>query len=252
MQRTFKTYHIFLMFFAVLAALMIFVVPAKATEEYSGRVYIEDNEDLLTQEEEASLLEYMEPITEYGGAAFVTGRGNGEETARFLYRSYFGTESGIIFYIDMDCRRLCIFSDGLIYKSITKSRADEITNSVSSIASRGDYYNCATTAFTRILSVLDGEYIFRPMRYLHNLFISIMLSSIIMYVYVYISRNNIALRMQAKESRNDHIYRRSVIKFTGMSQKYLRSHTSSDSSGSGGSSGGGGGCSSGGGGSSGF
>ena len=41
------------MFFAVLATLMIFVTPAKAAEEYSGQVYIEDNEDLLTQEEEA-------------------------------------------------------------------------------------------------------------------------------------------------------------------------------------------------------
>lgn len=220
------------------------------TQAYSNySTFIEDNADLLSDQEEAALLQVMQPISEYGGALFVTGYGNGESTAKEYYRQYFDRSSGIVFYIDMGCRKLCIFSDGDIYKTISKSRANEITNSVNHYASDEEYYICARTAFERIYSLLQGEYIFRPMRYLHNFFLAVMLASILMYSYIYMSRSNIKNEMIIQQKRNEYIDGAAVIKFSNMDKQYERSVTHSSDSGGGG---GGGGGDSGGGGSSGF
>ena len=188
-QKTSKCLCHFLMLLAVL--MLLAPISAKAsegTDKYP--IYINDAEDLLTDAEEESLKAVMEPITEFGGVAFVTGRSSdGEASAKDHFREYFDHDSGTIFYIDMECRKICIFSDGKIYRSITKSRANEITNSVYRYASDEDYYTCAVKAFESIYSVLKGQYILRPMRYAHNLYVAIALSSIIMYIYVASSRS---------------------------------------------------------------
>ena len=230
-------------------------VPVYASE--AGRIIIADELDLLTPAEEQKLRESMVPITEYGSVAFATGEGNGEATAQSLYRQYFETSSGTIFYIDMKSRKICIFSDGEIYKVITKSRADEITNAVHSYATAGKYGECATQAFSKIYTLLQGGFIPRPMRYLHNFFISIALASMVMYLVVYISRRNLVTKSNTNSKRRKYMESLSRISFSNMTNifEYSVYHESSSSGSSGGGSsggGGGGGSSSGGGGSSGF
>lgn len=136
---------------------------------YSARV--EDSADLLTEEEEADLIEVMKGITSYGNVAFKSAYAYTEFTekyAREYYKSVFGTDSGTLFLIDMRNRMLWIHSDGAIYKSITKDMAEVITDNVYREASKENYYACASKAFRQIKSILDGEKIAKPMKYISN------------------------------------------------------------------------------------
>ena len=84
--------------------LSLFALPAHADEfgfEYTNPdtgyvVYIADEEDLLTDSEEAQLIEVMKPVTEYGNAGFVSCENNSVSTKQFAeqrYSSVFGSES---------------------------------------------------------------------------------------------------------------------------------------------------------------
>ncbi|MBE5996640.1 MAG: TPM domain-containing protein [Lachnospiraceae bacterium] len=144
-----------------------------------------DEADLLTDEEEDSLLWDMEPVTNYGGAAFVTGYYyDTQEQAKELYRSWFGTDSGTLFMIDMGSRIIYIFSDGAVYGVITKAYANTITDNVYRYATRGEYYRCASEAFSQITSLLKGGHIARPMKHITNALIALILSLLINYAMV--------------------------------------------------------------------
>ena len=69
-----------------------------------GEIIIEDYASLLTLEEEALLRVTMNRLTEYGNVAFITtsiSRGTTDYFAMSQYSRLFGTESGILFIIDM-------------------------------------------------------------------------------------------------------------------------------------------------------
>ena len=69
--------------------------------------YIDDEEDLLSSEEEENLRKQLIPLTEYGNVAFLSGRGeySAESTIRNFYRTVFSGKSGLIFFIDMENRK---------------------------------------------------------------------------------------------------------------------------------------------------
>ena len=208
-----------------------FVSYASSDEDGKYQLLIEDKEDLLTDEEEADLEAVMKPITKYGNVAFATGSSkNGEASAKELYREYFGTQSGTIFYIDMQDRKICIFSDGKVYKSISKSRANEITNSVYRYATDEDYFTCAKKAFESIYSVLKGQYILRPMRYAHNLFISIGIASIVMYIVAASNRSKYSMAASGnRELGKKYIAQDSDFEFADLTKTFIKTERQSDS-----------------------
>ena len=70
--------------------------PAAVNETTGYKAYIYDWEDLLTGEEEEALVSDMMPVTQYGGAAFVTedvSAGTSKAAAERMYRELFGTGS---------------------------------------------------------------------------------------------------------------------------------------------------------------
>lgn len=139
--------------------------------ETGYKVVIEDDANLLTDEECTRLAAVMEEITEYGNAAFKTIDQNDYATANYAssyYHDTFGTVSGTLFLIDMDNRNLWIFSDGAIYKTITTSYAETVTDNIYTYASREQYYICAEKAFEQITSLLRGQKIAQPMKYISN------------------------------------------------------------------------------------
>ncbi len=143
------------------------------------RVWMEDRAELLTKEQEMELAKAMEEITSYGNAAFVTTKENARSTesfARSCYMEQFGTDSGTIFVIDMDNRNIWIHSDGAVYKVITKSYANTITDNVYRYASREDYYGCAKEAFEEIYALLEGQKIAQPMKYISNALLAMILA----------------------------------------------------------------------------
>ena len=171
-------YRILLVVCAVMPVLMswFFVCETSFAKGDTGSGYgviIEDDADLLTEEEEDELRELMEKIAVYGNVAFKSIDYNSVSTASYIddyYDDLFGYESGTVFLIDMDNRNIQICSAGAVYKTITNSYADTITDNVYRYASDADYFTCAYKAFEQILALLQGSKIAQPMKYISNAF----------------------------------------------------------------------------------
>lgn len=242
----------------IILTLLLLILPGQAVyasvyenQETDYEVIIEDQADLLTDAEEADLLEDMKPITEYGNVAFVSISENSyystETFAREFYRSYFGKSSGTVFVIDMDERYIWIHSDGAVYKRITTSYANTITDNVYSYASDQEYYNCASDAYEQIYTLLEGGRIAQPMKYICNLLLAVILALLInFFIVMWYSRSKKASTSELLTG----IYHKVDILNPTVTHTHQTKRYSPQSSGSGGGgrSGGGGGGRSGGGG----
>ena len=150
-------------------------------------VIIEDDAQLLTSEEENKLFEKMKDITEYGNVAFkTTNYNNFYSTSTYasdFYKSKFGTSSGTLFLIDMYKRVIYIYSDGIIYKTISSSKADIITDNVYKYATNRNYYDCAYNAYDQIYTLLAGGRIREPMKYITNGILSLVISALLGFLF---------------------------------------------------------------------
>lgn len=86
--------------------------------------------------------------------------------------------------IDMDNRNIWIHSNGAIYRTITKSYADTITDNVYTYASAQDYYGCASEAYTQMATLLAGRRIAQPMKYISNALLALIIALLINYFVV--------------------------------------------------------------------
>lgn len=174
-------------------AIMTGIVEAYAdvvyiNEDNGYEVIIEDDAGLLSWEEKIKLQEDMEKITEWGNVAFITIDDNIYVETKYYAEAYyndtFDGSSATVFLIDMDKRNIWIYSGGKIYKTITKSYADTITDNVYRYATDGKYYECSSEAFKQIYTLLSGHRIAQPMKYISNAFLAVILALIINYFIV--------------------------------------------------------------------
>ena len=245
--------------FIAMSVLLGLPYNAFASEVFSNKetkysIYLDDWADLLTPDEEEALLEVMEPITAYGNVAFVSIADNPEYSskryAQKYYQEHFGYDSGIVFLVDMDERYLWIQCNGAIYKTITTSYSNTITDNVYSYASDEDYLTCASKAFEQVNTLLEGRRIAQPMKYISNALLAIVLALMINYFLV-------MTRSRSRKASNSQVLNGIFSKvaitntqtsFVNQTKRYSPQSSSSSSSGSRSGGGGGGGRSSGGGG----
>ncbi len=167
-------------------------LPVQADSVYTNpdtgyEIIIEDDAGLLTDSEQNSLKDIMKEITAYGNVAFKTISINNTSTSSYIrsyYSETFGTSSGTVFLIDMDNRNLWIYGDGAIYKKITKSYAEIITDNVYTYATKENYYDCAYQAYSQILARLNNQRIAQPMKYISNAFLAATLALLVNYFFV--------------------------------------------------------------------
>ncbi|MBO4324929.1 MAG: TPM domain-containing protein [Lachnospiraceae bacterium] len=164
-----------------IAAVMAFLTGCGSHEKPTepGKVVIEDEADLLTGYEETVLAEEMAKLTEYGNVAFITLSTNYKTTdayAALAYERLFGTESGVLFLIDMDRREIYIESDGYIGDFVSRAKARTITDNVYRYASYGQYASCAGKAFDQVKTLMEGGRIAQTMKYLSNAFIAVLVA----------------------------------------------------------------------------
>lgn len=221
--------------------------------ETGYRVLIEDDAALLSHEEITSLAETMEPITEYGNVAFKSISSNSMDTASFaknFYKNNFGTDSGTIFVIDMDNRNIWIFSDGAVYRTITKSYANTVTDNVYRYASDARYFDCASEAFRQINTLLAGGRVMQPMKYISNALLAVIIALLLNFAWIcYFSKLKTPTSREILRSLESHFtHGEPTAVFTHETKIYDPVSDSSRSSSSGGGGGGGGGRSSSGGG----
>ncbi len=229
----------------VMFVFVIFLGNVKALEKVNERtnykILIEDDANLLTSDEINDLADIMTPLTEYGNIAFKTIDSNSTTASSYAsvyYHTNFGTKSGTLFLIDMDNRKIHIFSDGYNYKYITTAKANIITDNIYRYASRSEYYECAKKAFEQIGTVLSGGKIAEPMRYISNALISITIAFLVNFLIVLFSSN-------VKKASRKEILKNCDMSFDVSEFEAIKTGThrvySPPSSDSGGSSGGGGG-----------
>ncbi len=157
------------------------------------RVVIIDSLDLLTDDEERKLTEDMTPLTAYGNVAFWTtdeAAFDEIDQARVKRKELFGYESGSIFVINMEIRKLTIQSYGTIKESITDSVARSITDNVSKYATKGKYYTCSRTAFSQMYAVCERGNIPEPLKKSGYVVISFMLGLIIAISIAFSKKHN--------------------------------------------------------------
>lgn len=175
-------------FFIFILLLIPSTILASENISNSYEIVIEDDANLLTDYEIDSLKSAMEPLTEYGNIAFKSTNTNSvstEQYARNYYHSKFGQASGSLFLIDMDNRVIYIFSDGENYKVITKDKANIITDNVYKYASSKNYYLCASNAYNQMHSLLSGQKIIEPMKYISNAIVSLISAFFIAFLITF-------------------------------------------------------------------
>lgn len=227
--------------------------PAYANPETGYRVVIEDDAELLSESERLALQSLLEEITAYGNVAFKTIDSNGMSTeayARSYYKEQFGTAAGTLFLIDMENRKIWIHSDGAVYKVITTAYANTVTDNVYRYASDKAYYTCAEKAFTQILSLLKGQRIAQPMKYISNALLAMLLALLLNYgiVSLFAGARKLGTKKIMKNVPVHFSYTKPLAAFSHQTRTYhpVDSGSGSSSSGggshsSGGRSGGGGG-----------
>ncbi len=142
-----------------------------------------DQAGLLTEEEEVQLEEYLDRMTEYCSAIFLTSsedhsssmRTFSEEMMEKIGRSVGMTDGYkcIIFVIDMDQREMYIFAGREARKVITTSIANSITDNTYTYATDGNYFRAARETFDQIYRVYDGQAIAQPMKYITTALLAI-------------------------------------------------------------------------------
>ncbi len=148
------------------------------------KVFVEDSAQLLDAGEKRELASAMEDITAYGNAIFKTTDSSVWNTASYAgeyYREKVGTDSGILLLIDMDNRMLWIHCDGDVYRVVTESYADTITDNVYPYATGGDYYQCAVQVYGQAFALLEGNRIAQPMKYISNALLAMILALLLNY-----------------------------------------------------------------------
>ncbi|MBO4919727.1 MAG: TPM domain-containing protein [Erysipelotrichaceae bacterium] len=181
-----KRFSLFLIIL-LMVSFLSFTFTRNLQADSGYQIYIDDSEDLLSDSEEKLLRQEMNKITRYGNVGFVTVSQYSDtgSYAKRLYRELFGTESGILFVVDMGKRNIWIHCNGAIYRIISKSYANTITDNVYRYASRGEYYECAYHVYEQALTLLEGGKISQPMKHISNLLISLV-SALLINFYVLI------------------------------------------------------------------
>lgn len=212
-------------------------------------ICIADEMDLLTDSEEAQLIEDMKPVTEYGNAGFISCENYSVSTKKYAeqrYGSLFGTESGSLLVIDMGMREFYIKNNGAVSEIITTAYSNTIADNIYKYASEGQYYKFASSCFSQELVLLRGGKISQPMRYISAALLALILGLLINYLILrFVTMPGKAGNHEIIDAAQvDFVLRNPQSRLTNTSKVYSPIRTSG---GGGGSRGGGGGFSGGGG-----
>lgn len=153
-------------------------------------VTVMDDALLLDQTEEKALLQNMLPIAEHGHVLLLTSDRtdtNCESEAATLCDQLFGDENAVVFLINIGIREIYVYARGDMCDSIDSGHARSIADNVYRYASKEDYFTCADRAFTQINSLLKGDSIAQPMKYICNALLAMILALLLGFVWVCIN-----------------------------------------------------------------
>ena len=188
---------------SAIALAFLFVLPASAAEvqeknytnETTGyNALVIDEADILSDNEELQLISDMAPLTAYENVMFLSTKQGVSDYRSFLgntLRTTFPASDASVFLIDMGKRHIYIYSIGSnAERVLTNAEADNITDNVYRIASSGDYYLTAKSAYDQMLSLFKGQNIARPMKHINNALLAVGIALLISYIIILITSVN--------------------------------------------------------------
>lgn len=229
----------------------------RKNDETGFRAVIEDGAGLLDTAEYEGVFSTMMPITDYCHVGLYTYGGQSRDyvvnkAAAWAEREF--NEDCTLLIIDLATRQLTVWSSDKILKTLTQAKAYTITDNIYSYASRGEYANCAETAFNQMYKVLKGEKVSGPMRYISNILLALLAALLLAYLFIS-ARMEQEVKVSLPEIATATVGAGAVIAAKTLTRKVKHSSSSGGSHGGGfhgGGFGGGGGGFHGGGGSHGF
>lgn len=205
---------------------------------------VEDMAGLLTFDEQKMLISELKPISKYGHAAIVTldvnDVGTAEDYAIYYSEYNFNKDSNTVFLIDMQNRKIWIYSYGYIGDEISSSDNDTITDNIYTYATDGRYYECCSKEIAQVYTLLKGGDIPRPMKHIGNGILAIIIALILNYFLTIILSTDVEESNKSLLKYINHKYEFTEPEavYTHTTSEY--SPSSSDSSSDSGSSSGGG------------
>ncbi|MBR4207604.1 MAG: TPM domain-containing protein [Lachnospiraceae bacterium] len=160
------------------------LMAAAADTEGAGSYYIDDELGLFEGEDMTGLYAVMEELCGYGNVLLLTAELKAGETDSYCDREYverFGYTEGVVFLIDMGDRMLWFKGMEDTDKVITDSVCNTIMDNVYTYASEGDYVKVSEKAFEQALTVLKGNRIAQPLKYISNFFFAVTIAFIICF-----------------------------------------------------------------------
>ena len=161
---------------------------ASAAQDGTGNTpVIQDDADLLTQEEESRLYEFMSTLCgETTPLLWTTYEiGDYERLSEdFLHQHVGRGGNGVVLTINMYARQLIISADGAAYRVVTRSEAETITDNIFRAARDGRYADAAMSAFQQIRLLFQGSRISRPMKLVSNVLLALVLALLCTYLYI--------------------------------------------------------------------
>lgn len=167
---------------AVLAACFLLLLwPGRVQAEEKSDAWIQDDAELFTEDEQTAMLQEMQKITPFSPIVIYTttqdAEGDEEQCARDFFDENLGKgANGTVILIDMDLRKICIWSDGEALSVISESYATTITDNAYTLASDGDYEGCVMQMLTQIEAVWNGQDIAMPMKHICNALLALLLA----------------------------------------------------------------------------
>ena len=182
-----KRFFIIIFTFSILAGNITLTAFASGTDDAAARgsYYIEDELGLFYGEDMDSLYSVMDKLTEYGNVLLLTAELKAGEADSYCDRRYveiFGYTEGVVFLIDMGDRILWFKGMEDTDRIITDSICNTITDNVYTYASDGDYVKVSEKAFEQALTVLSGNKIGQPLKYISNIFFAFGVSFLICFM----------------------------------------------------------------------
>ncbi len=211
--------------------------------EYHTVLIVQDEQDLFSDAQTRSFIESAADVMKYANVCVVTSATDSyEHYAKELLDSYFGNGSdSTVFMINMNPRKIYIFSEGQTKYVLDKGAALSITDNIYRQASLGAYYETAEKALMQEARLLSGKKIFEPMKYIGNFFLAFMIAILVVYGMTF------AMNTKKKPVVVEGIDKAVLaamaagILFSFFDEEKIYDPVSSNSSSSGGSGGGGGG-----------
>ena len=162
------------------------------SENEESYAVIMDDADLLTDEEEAMVLEVMEENLPYGNMLFLTADKYVSSTtdyAESVFLNEFGFTDGSYFFIDMYNREIYMASRGGTRARLNKEQCLEITDRVYTYAGDGEYMMCAKEAFALAHVSFEKGVIMPGMKLIVSVLLAALSALIINIFILYYSRH---------------------------------------------------------------